>query len=42
LFGRKLLNVTVGVGPGRALWQCIGYDNGSTAEIMSLADEGSL
>jgi hypothetical protein len=34
--------VTVGVGPGRAPWQCIGYNNGSTAEIMSLVNEGSL
>ncbi|MCG6898220.1 MAG: hypothetical protein LJE60_14110 [Thiocapsa sp.] len=34
--------VTVGVGPGRVPWQCAGNDNGTTTEIMSLVDEGSL
>lgn len=34
--------VRVGVGPNRAVWQCIGYDNGTTAEIMSLTNEGRL
>lgn len=32
--------VRVGVGPNRAAWQCIGYPDGRTAEIMSLTDEG--
>ena len=34
--------VRVGVGPNRAPWQCIGYENGRTAEIMSLTNEGGL
>jgi hypothetical protein len=34
--------VTVGVGPDRAPWQCFGYSDGTTAGIMSLTDEGSL
>ncbi|QJF50253.1 hypothetical protein [Roseobacter ponti] len=34
--------VRVGVGPGRAPWQCIAYSNGSTAGIESLTDEGAL
>ena len=34
--------VTVGVGPDRAPWQCIGYEDGATAEIMSLVDEGRM
>jgi hypothetical protein len=34
--------VTVGVGPDMAPWQCIGYSDGTTAGIMSLTDEGSL
>jgi hypothetical protein len=28
--------VTVGIGPGRAPWQCIGFHNGSTAEGKKL------
>lgn len=32
--------VRVGVGPSRAVWQCIGYPDGRTAEIMSLTGEG--
>lgn len=32
--------VRVGVGPDRAVWQCIGYPDGRTSEIMSLTDEG--
>ncbi|WP_213548715.1 SH3 domain-containing protein [Vannielia litorea] len=34
--------VRVGVGPDQAPWQCIAYEDGTTAEIMSLTDEGSL
>lgn len=34
--------VTVGVGPDMAPWQCIGYSDGTTAGIMSLVDEGAL
>lgn len=32
----------VGVGEQRALWRCVGYGDGTTAEIMSLTDEGAL
>lgn len=34
--------VTVGVGPDRAPWRCIGYNDGTTAAIVSLVDEGAL
>lgn len=34
--------VIVGVGPQRARWRCIGYKDGTTADIMSLTDEGRL
>lgn len=34
--------VTVGVGPDRARWECIGYAEGSTAGITALNDEGAL
>lgn len=34
--------VTVGVGPDRAPWRCIGYADGATAGIMSQTDEGAL
>jgi hypothetical protein len=33
---------TIGVGPDRAPWRCIGYTDGTTAAIMSLTDEGAL
>lgn len=33
--------VRVGVGPDQAPWQCIAYEDGTTAEIMSLTDEGA-
>ena len=36
------LYVRVGVGPNRAVWQCIGHSNGTTSEIMSLTKEGGL
>ena len=32
--------VRVGVGSNRAVWQCIGFPDGRTSEIMSLTDEG--
>lgn len=34
--------VIVGVGETRARWRCIGYSDGTTADIMSLTNEGSL
>ena len=34
--------VIVGVGPDRARWRCIGYKDGTTADIMSLTDDGAL
>jgi hypothetical protein len=41
-FSQAGTEVIVGVGPQRARWRCIGYSNGTTAEIMSLTNEGSL
>jgi len=41
-FSQAGTQVIVGVGPQRARWSCIGYSDGSTAEIVSLTDEGSL
>jgi type IV pilus biogenesis protein CpaD/CtpE len=41
-FSQAGTEVVVGVGPQRARWRCIGYSDGTTAEIMSLTDEGSL
>lgn len=34
--------VIAGVGEQRAQWSCIGYADGTTAEITSLTDEGTL
>jgi hypothetical protein len=34
-------NVTVGVGPDKAKWQCL-VKNGTVADVMSLTDEGAL
>lgn len=34
-------NVTVGVGPDKAKWQCL-VKNGQVADVMSLTDEGAL
>lgn len=34
--------VKVGVGPDKAPWQCIAYQDGATDGIMSLSDEGAL
>ncbi|MCU0853501.1 MAG: hypothetical protein MUF63_00990 [Rhodobacteraceae bacterium] len=42
LFSQAGTEVIVGVGPQRARWQCIGYEDGTTAGIMSMTNEGSL
>ncbi|MDK3074690.1 hypothetical protein QO034_16485 [Sedimentitalea sp. JM2-8] len=34
--------VRVGVGENQAPWQCIAYNDGTTAGIQSLTDEGML
>ena len=41
-FSQAGTEVIVGVGPQRARWRCIGYSDGTTADIMSLTDEGRL
>ena len=41
-FSEAGTNVMVGVGPQRAPWNCIAYSDGSTAEVRSLTNEGSL
>ncbi len=41
-FSQAGTEVTVGVGPDRARWRCIGYSDGTTADIQSLTDEGAL
>lgn len=41
-FSQAGTQVIVGVGPQRARWSCIGYSDGSTAEITSLTNEGTL
>jgi hypothetical protein len=41
-FSEAGTEVIVGVGPQRARWRCIGYSDGTTADIMSLTDEGGL
>lgn len=41
-FSQAGTEVIVGVGPQRARWQCIAYDDGTTAGIQSLTDEGAL
>ncbi len=41
-FSQAGTEVIVGVGPDQARWSCIGYDDGTTAAIMSLTDEGYL
>lgn len=40
--GNAGTRVIVGVGPDRALWQCIAQDDGTTTGVMSLTDEGAL
>jgi hypothetical protein len=34
--------VIIGVGPQRARWRCIGYDDGTTTVVISLAEERLL
>jgi len=41
-FSQAGTEVIVGVGPQRARWRCIGYEDGSTDGIMSLTNEGGL
>lgn len=41
-FSEAGTEVIVGVGPQQARWRCIAYRDGTTAGIMSLADEGAL
>jgi hypothetical protein len=41
-FSQAGTEVIVGVGPDRARWRCIGYSDGTTADIESLTDEGFL
>ncbi len=40
-FSEEGTNVTVGVGPQRAPWQCIAHSEGTTSRPMSLTNEGS-
>ncbi|WP_072776085.1 hypothetical protein [Marivita hallyeonensis] len=41
-FSQAGTTVIVGVGPQRARWSCIGYSDGTTADITSLTNEGTL
>lgn len=41
-FSQAGTEVIVGVGPQRARWRCIGYEDGTTAGIMSMTNEGGL
>jgi hypothetical protein len=41
-FSQAGAEVIVGVGEQRARWRCIGYSDGTTADIMSLTNEGFL
>jgi hypothetical protein len=41
-FSQAGTEVIVGVGEQRARWRCIGYSDGTTADIMSLTNEGFL
>lgn len=41
-FSEAGTQVTVGVGPQRAPWNCIAYSDGTTAGIESLTNEGTL
>lgn len=41
-FSEAGTEVIVGVGPRRAPWRCIAYQDGITAGIVSLTDEGAL
>jgi hypothetical protein len=39
---REGTEVIVGVGPQRARWRCVGYDDGTTTVVISLAEERLL
>ena len=41
-FSQAGTQVIVGVGEKRARWSCIGYSDGTTADITSLTNEGTL
>lgn len=41
-FSQAGTQVIVGVGPNRARWSCIAYEDGTTAAITSLTNEGTL
>lgn len=41
-FSQAGTSVRIGVGPQRAPWSCIAYSDGTTAGVMSMADEGGL
>lgn len=41
-FSQAGTEVIVGVGPQKARWRCIAYEDGTTAGIQSLTDEGAL
>ncbi len=41
-FSEAGTQVKVGVGPDQAPWNCIAYNDGTTAGIESLSDEGAL
>ena len=41
-FSQAGTEVMVGVGAQRARWRCVGYSDGTTADITSLTDEGFL
>lgn len=41
-FSQAGTEVTIGVGPQRARWRCIGYSDGTTTDITSLTNEGFL
>jgi hypothetical protein len=40
--GNAGTRVVIGVGPDRALWQCMAQPDGTTTGVMSLTDEGAL
>lgn len=42
VFSQANSQVTVGVGPGRAPWQCLVSNSGVVANVMSLTNEGAL
>ncbi|MBT1154101.1 hypothetical protein J1C56_00685 [Aminobacter anthyllidis] len=42
LYSEANSQVTIGVGPERARWQCTVSNSGVVANVMSLTDEGKL